>query len=151
MRLIASDEGLIAALFEKTKYPARVSGVAAERHPILEQAATELDEYFNGSRRTFATPLAPEGTEFQCKVWKALGRIPYGESRSYSQLARQIGSPAAVRAVGAANGRNQIAIIVPCHRVIGSNGKLTGYAGGMETKAWLLEHECRCRQLSDKL
>jgi methylated-DNA-[protein]-cysteine S-methyltransferase len=100
-----------------------------------------LQEYFRGERRTFDLPLAPRGTEFQMDVWRALQRIPYGETRSYSGIAREIGRPAAVRAVGAANGANPIPIVIPCHRVVGSNGSLTGFGGGIETKRWLLALE----------
>ena len=108
---------------------------------VLKLARTQLDEYFAGKRRTFDVPLAPKGTGFQQIVWRALLTIGYGETWSYGQLARAIGRPAASRAVGAANGRNPLAIIVPCHRVIGSNGTLTGYGGGLPAKKWLLHHE----------
>ncbi len=108
---------------------------------VLDRAAGQLAEYFAGRRRTFDLPLGPRGTGFQALVWRALTRIPYGETRSYGELARSIGRPAASRAVGAANGRNPISIIVPCHRVIASNGALTGYAGGLAAKRWLLDHE----------
>jgi len=113
--------------------------------------ATQLAEYFAGDRRAFDLPVAPRGSEFQELVWRALVEIPFGETRSYGQLARSIGQPTASRAVGAANGRNPIAIIVPCHRVIGATGALTGYAGGMAAKRWLLDHERRfvpCSQTS---
>lgn len=106
--------------------------------PLLRQAAAELTEYFAGRRRAFTLPLAPEGTPFQRAVWDALRTIPYGESRSYKQIAAQIGRPTACRAVGMANNRNPIAIVVPCHRVVGSGGTLVGYAGGLEAKAYLL-------------
>lgn len=102
---------------------------------------SQLQEYFSGQRTQFDLPLAMPGTEFQQQVWKALQTIDYGQTTSYQSLAHQIGRNKAIRAVGAANGRNPISIIVPCHRVIGSNGSLTGYAGGLERKAWLLAHE----------
>ena len=108
---------------------------------VLALAADQLREYFAGHRRTFDVPLAPEGTGFQQRVWMALLAIPFGQTRSYGQIASAIGRPSASRAVGAANGRNPIAIIVPCHRVIGASGALTGYAGGMDAKRWLLAHE----------
>lgn len=108
---------------------------------VLAAAAKQLREYFAGTRTTFAVPLAPEGTAFQRSVWDQLLAIPHGATCSYGDVARAIGSPTASRAVGAANGRNPIAIIVPCHRVIGSSGSLTGYGGGMPTKEWLLAHE----------
>lgn len=110
---------------------------------VLEQAERELREYFAGSRRAFDVPVAAEGTVFQQQVWDALRGIPYGELRSYRDVAVTIGKPAAVRAVGAANGRNPVPIIVPCHRVIGSNGTLTGFGGGLETKRRLLALEGR--------
>ncbi len=110
---------------------------------VLDATAAQLREYFAGTRRTFDIPLAPRGTGFQTLVWRALTAIAYGETRSYGELARAIGRPAASRAVGAANGKNPISIIVPCHRVIAASGELTGYAGGLAAKRWLLEHEVR--------
>ncbi len=108
---------------------------------VLATTADQLREYFAGHRRAFDLPLAPEGTDFQQLVWTALLAIPFGHTRSYGEIAAAIGRPSASRAVGAANGRNPIAIIVPCHRVIGASGALTGYAGGMDAKRWLLAHE----------
>jgi methylated-DNA-[protein]-cysteine S-methyltransferase len=110
---------------------------------VLEDTARQLAEYFAGERRTFDLPLAPRGTGFQQIVWRALTRISYAETASYGELARSIGRPSASRAVGAANGRNPISIIVPCHRVVGADGTLTGYAGGLPAKRWLLAHEQR--------
>jgi len=107
----------------------------------LASAVRQLAEYFAGSRRAFDLPLALQGTPFQQRVWQALTEIPYGETWSYGQLAKRIGNPKASRAVGLANGSNPISILVPCHRVIGADGSLTGYGGGMERKQWLLEHE----------
>src|SRR5262249_7642705 len=112
-------------------------------HPLLVEAETQLDEYFAGKRREFTVKLDYPGTPFQKKVWQALLGIPFGETRTYGELAKQIGNPAAVRAVGAANGRNPISIIGPCHRVVGSTGELTGFAGGLEVKATLLRLEGR--------
>jgi methylated-DNA-[protein]-cysteine S-methyltransferase len=109
--------------------------------PVLALAARQLTEYFAGNRRVFDLPLAPVGTAFQRLVWTALLSISYGETRSYGEVARAIGRPRASRAVGAANAKNPIAIIVPCHRVIGASRELTGYAGGMAMKRWLLDHE----------
>lgn len=103
----------------------------------------QLQEYFGGKRQTFDVPLALQGTEFQLAVWNELLRVPYGDTITYAELARRIGRPSAIRAVGAANGANPIPVIVPCHRVIGSNGTLTGYGGGIERKQWLLAHEGR--------
>jgi len=111
--------------------------------PLLRRAAAELEEYFAGRRRSFTVPLAPAGTPFQQRVWEALRTIPCGETRSYGAIAAQIGQPAAARAVGMANHRNPIAIMIPCHRVIGSDGSLTGYASGTEIKRRLLELEKR--------
>lgn len=107
----------------------------------LREAARQLEEYFSGKRRQFDLPLHMHGTDFQRQVWNALTEIPFGETRTYGELARQIGNPAACRAVGLANGRNPIAVIVPCHRVIGADGSLTGFGGGLPRKAWLLRHE----------
>jgi methylated-DNA-[protein]-cysteine S-methyltransferase len=111
--------------------------------PVLDRAARELDEYLAGTRRSFDLPLAPHGTPFQRAVWEALTAIPYGATATYAQLATAVGRPAAVRAVGQANGRNPIAVVVPCHRVVGADGSLTGYAGGTERKAALLDLERR--------
>jgi methylated-DNA-[protein]-cysteine S-methyltransferase len=126
----------------------RFRDVPADGHrpdePVLRRAVEQLREYFAGARLLFDLPLAPEGgTPFQRRAWQALCAIPFGHTRSYGDQARAIGTPAAVRAVGAANARNPIGIIVPCHRVIGSDGKLTGYGGGLPAKKWLLEHEAR--------
>jgi methylated-DNA-[protein]-cysteine S-methyltransferase len=114
-------------------------GGSAERH--LAAARAQLAEYFSGERQRFDLPLAPRGTPFQLRVWRALQEIPFGRTMSYGELARRLGSPTAMRAVGGANARNPIAVIVPCHRVIGANGALTGFGGGMQRKRWLLEHE----------
>jgi methylated-DNA-[protein]-cysteine S-methyltransferase len=108
---------------------------------VLARVARQLDEYFARRRASFDVPLAAPGTDFQRAVWAALSAIPFGETRSYVDIARAVGRPTASRAVGAANGQNPIAIIVPCHRVIGASGALTGYAGGLERKRWLLAHE----------
>jgi methylated-DNA-[protein]-cysteine S-methyltransferase len=112
-------------------------------HPLLVEAERQLAEYFAGRRQRFALPLDPSGTTFQRDVWDALQTIPFGETRSYAQIAKQIGQPRAVRAVGAANGRNPLSIVVPCHRVVGSTGALTGFAGGLAVKARLLALEGR--------
>ena len=109
--------------------------------PLLKEAAGQLDEYFRGVRRIFDLPLAPQGTPFEEAVWQALLTIPYGETRSYADIARQTGRPSACRPVGRANGHNPISIIIPCHRVIGANKKLTGYTGGLSIKQYLLELE----------
>ncbi|MGQ4277138.1 methylated-DNA--[protein]-cysteine S-methyltransferase [Pseudidiomarina sp. E22-M8] len=109
--------------------------------PILRAAAQQLNDYFDGRLRIFDLPLRPRGTEFQEQVWHCLQRIPFGKLASYADVAKAIDNPKAVRAVGMANSKNPIGIVVPCHRVIGANGTLTGYAGGLEKKAWLLRHE----------
>jgi methylated-DNA-[protein]-cysteine S-methyltransferase len=113
----------------------------------LPAAVLQLEEYFAGKRRDFDLPLRPQGTDFQQRVWRALTEIPYGVTWSYGELARRIGNPNASRAVGLANGQNPISILVPCHRVIGANGSLTGYGGGLERKRWLLAHEGLQQQL----
>jgi methylated-DNA-[protein]-cysteine S-methyltransferase len=110
-------------------------------HPALEECLAQIDQYFQGTRQEFSLQLAPEGTDFQQQVWRELSKIPYGQTASYLDVARAIGNERAVRAVGAANGQNPISIIIPCHRVIGSDGKLTGYGGGLWRKEWLLTHE----------
>lgn len=114
---------------------------ATEIPPVLQEAYNQLDEYFQGERKDFDLELHIEGTDFQKKVWKALTDIPYGKVVSYKDIAIAIGNEKAVRAVGNSNNKNKIAIVIPCHRVIGSNGKLVGYAGGLHFKEWLLEHE----------
>lgn len=143
LTLVASDEGLAAILWEREsprRVPLRLDGEDPE-HPVLMETARQLREYFAGERRTFHLALDPAGTPFQRSVWDALRTIPFGETRSYQQIAAQIGRPTAVRAVGAANGRNPLSIVAPCHRVVGSNGALTGFAGGLDTKARLLTLE----------
>ena len=140
---MASDSGLAAILWENDN-PRRVPvNLVAEvpDHPVLIETEKQLREYFAGQRQVFSVPLDFGGTEFQNQVWQALLSIPFGETRTYTEIARQIGKPAAVRAVGAANGRNPISIIAPCHRVLGSTGNLTGFAGGLRAKAHLLALE----------
>lgn len=140
--IVASDAGVHAILF--------ANGVTEEifqrfsknpDHPVLMKVAIQLREYFAGQRKDFDLPLAPFGTEFQHKVWNELRRIPFGKTASYGEQAQKIGQPRAIRAVGTANGRNPIAIVVPCHRVIGKNGSLTGFAGGLPNKKFLLTLE----------
>jgi methylated-DNA-[protein]-cysteine S-methyltransferase len=143
IQLVASNKGLSAILWENDN-PRRVpleNVVEDENHPVLLEAEQQLKEYFTGKRRSFDLDLDFNGTGFQKKVWQALLTIPCGETRTYAQIAEQIGNPKAVRAVGAANGKNPVSIIAPCHRVIGSSGKLTGFAGGLENKALLLNLE----------
>jgi methylated-DNA-[protein]-cysteine S-methyltransferase len=143
LKLVASDKALVAILWEKDG-PRRVrlsEMVADDRHPVLVETERQLNEYFSGKRKTFSIALDMRGTHFQKNVWESLLAIPFGETRSYAQLAKHLGNPRATRAVGAANGRNPISIIVPCHRVVGSSGKLTGFAGGLEAKAKLISLE----------
>jgi len=115
---------------------------------VLEDAVYQLQEYFKGERREFSLTLNPEGTDFQKRVWEALKRIPYGKTASYMELSKLVGDVKAIRAVAAANGKNPLWIVIPCHRVIGSDGSLTGYAGGLHRKKWLLEHEQPVKQQS---
>lgn len=142
LMIAASDQGLHAIEFPENSHPvARDASWQEGTHPVLELATRQLAEYFAGTRRTFELPLAPQGTDFQQRVWQALRAIPYGQTCSYAELAAAIGQPRAMRAVGAANGRNPIPIIVPCHRVIGADGSLTGFGGGLPTKIFLLRLE----------
>ena len=147
---VVDDSGVRVLEFVKTDGPIRQLemmkrslGGPLERgeHPILDRLREQLSGYFEGKRRVFDLPLHPKGTPFQERVWKALLQIPYGEVRSYIDLARAVGNPKAVRAVGGANGSNPISIIIPCHRVIGADGSIVGYGGGLERKGWLLAHE----------
>jgi len=143
LRLVASGAGLAAVLWEnddpdRVRFPALVE---SSDHPVLLEAERQLGEYFAGRRRRFDLALDFAGTDFQKRVWQALLAIPFGETRSYRQIAEEVGNPKAVRAVGAANGRNPLSIIAPCHRVIGANGDLVGFAGGMKTKQFLLDLE----------
>jgi len=143
LKLVANAQALVAVLWENEN-PKRVrlaELLEEAQHPVLLETARQLNEYFAGQRRQFDLPLDFEGTDFQQKVWQALLSIPFGETRSYKQIAEQIGNPKAVRAVGAANGKNPISIIAPCHRVIGASGKLVGFAGGLENKDILLKIE----------
>jgi methylated-DNA-[protein]-cysteine S-methyltransferase len=143
LTLIASDKGLAAILWENDD-PGRVRlnpRIEGRDHPVLLEAERQLGEYFAGTRQAFDLPLDFNGTDFQKRVWAQLLAIPFGETRSYADIARAIDRPSAFRAVGAANGRNPISIVAPCHRVIGTNGSLTGFAGGIEAKRHLLELE----------
>ncbi len=145
LKLIASDEGLAAILWQNDN-PKRVkikAEVQDASHPILRQAESQLKEYFAKKRERFSVKLDFHGTHFQKQVWNELLTIPFGETKSYGELAKKMRRPNAARAVGSANGRNPISIIVPCHRVIGSNGTLTGFAGGLTVKAKLLKLEAK--------
>lgn len=138
LKIQCSDEHVQAVLFCENG-----TELETENHPLLQKCISQLDEYFSGSRKEFSLPLQQEGTVFQQKVWDLLCRIPFGKTISYHQLTTQYGDLKAIRAVASANGKNNLAIIVPCHRVIGSNQSLTGYAGGLWRKKWLLEHEAK--------
>ena len=143
LKLVANETALVAVLWENEN-PKRVrlaELVEQADHPILLETQKQLTEYFAGKRQQFDLPLDFAGTEFQHKVWQALLSIPFGETRSYRDIAEQIGNVKAVRAVGAANGKNPISIIAPCHRVVGANGKLVGFAGGLHNKDILLRLE----------
>jgi len=146
LTLVASDAGVRAILWEAEGEHVRVrfataGAVEQPDHPVLTDAVGQLGQYFAGERREFDLPLDTVGTEFQRSAWTALRTIPFGATVSYGEQARRLGNPKAVRAVGTANGRNPVSIVVPCHRVVGSDGSLTGFAAGLETKAWLLDHE----------
>ncbi|MBC8767472.1 methylated-DNA--[protein]-cysteine S-methyltransferase [Arenibacter sp. BSSL-BM3] len=142
-KIEGDENGLISiTVFDSEE---KVSDIIPE---LLEDAVYQLQEYFEGSRTEFSLALNPEGTDFQIKVWQALQKIPYGKTVSYLELSKTLGDVKAIRAVAAANGRNPLWIVVPCHRVIGSDGSLTGYAGGLHRKKWLLEHESPIKQQS---
>jgi methylated-DNA-[protein]-cysteine S-methyltransferase len=146
LTLTASDTALTAVYFPTSRHgppPTDRAGwiEGGGTHPLLARARTQLEEYFAGSRTRFDLPLAAAGSVFERRVWDALLEIPFGSTTSYGELARRLGDPRATRAVGGANGKNPIPIIVPCHRVIGADGDLTGFGGGIERKRWLLAHE----------
>lgn len=139
--LAGTSEGLTRVDFQHGERPLETMPNGGTPPGYFERARQQLHEYFEGTRRVFNLPLAPPGTTFQQRVWQALQHIPYGRTITYQDLAAQLGKPSAARAIGAANGRNPIAIIVPCHRVIGRDGRLRGYAGGLHIKQQLLQHE----------
>lgn len=144
LTIVASDQGVRAVLWPGDTGRVPVGPVIDDdAHPVLTAAVEQLEEYFDGSREQFDLPLDPVGTQFQQQAWAALRTIPYGETVSYGEQAARLGDRNKARAVGAANGKNPISIIVPCHRVVGSTGSLTGFAGGLDRKSWLLSHERR--------
>jgi methylated-DNA-[protein]-cysteine S-methyltransferase len=145
LTIVATDAGVRAILWPDDD-PSRVRlspAIEQAEHPVLEAAAEQLVQYFAGDRRDFDLPLDAVGTDFQLSAWSALRTIEFGTTVTYGEQAARMGDRRKARAVGAANGRNPISIVVPCHRVVGSNGALTGFAGGIDTKAWLLDHERR--------
>ncbi|NCT71597.1 MAG: methylated-DNA--[protein]-cysteine S-methyltransferase [Xanthomonadaceae bacterium] len=141
LTVAATDAGLHAIEFPRNRHPADRHGWTEGDHALIDLAARQLDEYFAAERQVFDLPLEPRGTDFQRTVWMTLAGIGYGETISYAQLAQRVGKPTAMRAVGAANGRNPLPIVLPCHRVIGADGSLTGFGGGLPTKQFLLELE----------
>ena len=144
LTVVGSDLGIRYVMFDNDAHPKpleRLHISDSEIHDSVNDAITQLDEYFNGARRDFELPLDLQGTEFQVAAWNALADIPYGRTASYGQQAASIGRPKAVRAIGGANGRNPVAIVLPCHRIVGADGSLTGFGGGIEVKKWLLDHE----------
>lgn len=143
LTLVASGGALVRVEMDGQAHsvPPAPDWVRDDDDAVLAATRAQLEEYFAGQRTAFDLPLAPAGTPFQLRVWEELARIPYGTTISYGELAERVDSPGASRAVGLANGRNPLAIVVPCHRVIGASGRLTGYGGGLERKAWLLDHE----------
>jgi len=140
LTLVGSDRGLSRILFERED-PADLDATVDHSDPVLTAAASQLEEYFAGDRREFDLPLDLDGTDFQKQAWLALADVPYGETTSYGNQARAIGRPGAFRAVGAANGQNPVPIVLPCHRIVGADGSLTGFAGGLDIKQRLLAHE----------
>jgi methylated-DNA-[protein]-cysteine S-methyltransferase len=148
--LAAGDAGLHLLEFPSPRHPmARCEAWEEGDHSVLRRTREQLARYFDGRLRDFDLPLAPRGTPFQCEVWKALGTIPFGQTISYAGLAARVGRPTATRAVGAANGRNPLPIVLPCHRVIGADGSLTGFGGGLPTKQFLLRLEGALPQDAD--
>jgi methylated-DNA-[protein]-cysteine S-methyltransferase len=152
LRIVGGPRGLRAILWGAEDV-ARIASIDEDdlhegRTPLLDKAVEQLEEYFAGTRRDFDLPLDPLGTPFQQSAWMVLRSIPYGKTISYGQQARQLGDPNKARAVGAANGKNPLSIVVPCHRVIGSGGQLTGFAAGLDVKSWLLDHEHQPRLIA---
>jgi methylated-DNA-[protein]-cysteine S-methyltransferase len=145
LTVVATETSIVNIRFPGQSNEADGERVLRGDHPVLDRAVEQLDEYFAGARTDFDLPLEPTGTPFQRTAWTALETIPYGDTISYGEQARRLGDKNKSRAVGAANGQNPIPIVVPCHRVVGSNGHLTGFGGGIDTKAWLLDHELSVR------
>ena len=146
LRIAVDAIGLRCVMFENNKYDAPNRNEWRQDKVVTREAREQLLQYFSGERREFDLKMSLAGTEFQQRTWQTLASIPFGQTWSYADLANRVGSPKAVRAVGAANGRNPLPIVLPCHRVIGSNGTLTGFGGGLPVKKWLLEHESGLRR-----
>ncbi|CAM3939933.1 methylated-DNA--[protein]-cysteine S-methyltransferase [Mesobacillus zeae] len=144
IEIIGTDKVIISIMFSEENKKGNL--LHAETPLVLVECYNQLDEYFKGDRHEFTFSYQFEGTDFQKTVWEALKEIPYGETGSYKDIAVSIGNEKAIRAVGSANGKNKLSIVIPCHRVISSNGKLTGYAGGLWRKEWLLQHEKSCNK-----
>ncbi len=152
LTLVADDEGRLCGLYmaEHRRQPDATT-FGPEDPSAFDAVRIQLDEYFDGRRRRFTVPVKPSGTVFQVRVWNALSDIPFGERRTYGQIAQELGGPSLARAVGAANALNPVSIVVPCHRVVGTDGRLVGYAGGEERKRFLLDHEARVAGVMDRL
>ncbi|REB08104.1 methylated-DNA--[protein]-cysteine S-methyltransferase [Sporosarcina sp. BI001-red] len=144
IEIVGTEEAIVSILFSDTEVVR--SELKDSTFQVVKDCYNELDEYFNGTRIEFTVPYTNEGTEFRRNVWQALTEIPYAQTASYRDIACSVGNEKAVRAVGTANGKNQLSILIPCHRIIGSNGTLTGYAGGLWRKEWLLAHEQKNNQ-----
>jgi methylated-DNA-[protein]-cysteine S-methyltransferase len=144
LRIVATDDAVVAVLWPDER-EGRVrfddEPEVTHDHQVIDETIAQLSQYFAGKRQTFDVPLDLRGTEFQQEVWRSLADIPFGETSTYGKQAANIGRPRAIRAVGSANGRNPLSIVLPCHRIVGADGKLTGFAGGLDTKRWLLDHE----------
>jgi methylated-DNA-[protein]-cysteine S-methyltransferase len=141
LAISGNDDGITGVTLKQHRDFAKITAASTQRDDKFDDAVNQLHEYFNGTRTDFDLPISQPGSQFQQEVWRCLTEIPFGQTRTYSDICQATNRSKAFQAVGSANGANKIAIIVPCHRVIGKNGKLTGYAGGLEAKAWLLRHE----------
>ncbi len=149
LTVVASDKGVRYITFENDAHPKsyqNMSVIDDASHPVVARTVAQLHEYIKGTRRTFDVPLDLVGTEFQVQAWNALAKVPYGTTASYAQQAASIGRPKATRAIGAANGRNPVVVVLPCHRIVGADGSLTGFGGGLHVKKWLLDHEANVAQ-----
>jgi methylated-DNA-[protein]-cysteine S-methyltransferase len=149
LTVVASDKGVRYITFENDAHPKsyqNMSVIDDASHPVVARTVAQLHEYIKGTRRTFDVPLDLVGTEFQVQAWSALAKVPYGTTASYAQQAASIGRPKATRAIGAANGRNPVVVVLPCHRIVGADGSLTGFGGGLPVKKWLLDHEANVAQ-----